>query len=260
MRDLVADLRFRARSLLRWSPRPREASAVELSVLRGELSKEGRRRFDVLSRKYDLAALRLSQTLGSAREALWALDVLDTALPRALPAGRCLDVGAKNGALTPGLVTCLPRGWDLVELDAHRRYADLTTRRAHGAAVAARFVGCRYIAGDVLTLKGSYAAITWFLPFVVQAPLSAWGLPRRFFMPGRLLAHVTSLLAPGGALFIVNQGDAEAAAQRALLEEAAMPFEATGALPATLSPYARERFGFVVRPSVAATSAADVIG
>ena len=120
------------------------------------------------------------------------LDLLDRHLP-ALPAGPGLDVGAKNGVLLPALRAVWPHPWDLVELDAHRRYLDLSTRRAHGERLARAFPGCRYMAGSVEDITERYALVTWFLPFVHEGPLRAWGLPRRFFAPERLFRHVVDL-------------------------------------------------------------------
>src|SRR5574343_215967 len=91
-------------------------------------------------------------------------EVLDTSLPKGLPPGRALDVGSKNGTFLPGLATAWPHGWDAVELDAHRRYLWGTTRRAYGEAMARHFDGCRFIAGDVRSLEGPWALVTWFLP------------------------------------------------------------------------------------------------
>jgi len=247
MRDLLNDIAYRTRSTLRWSPRPPRTSPLELTMIRADLSKEGRKRFDALQRKMDIEPLRKARHLSQAREGLWALDVLDQFMPKDLPWGRALDVGAKNGALIPGLATAFPRAWDSIELDAHRRYANFTTRRAHGEVLAARFSGCRFIAGNVLDLKGRYSIITWFLPFVVESPLTAWGLPKRFFAPKELLAHVVSLLDDNGALFIVNQEEEEARVQQRLLDEIGCAATALGVLPDRLSPYRHQRLGFVVR-------------
>jgi hypothetical protein len=93
-------------------------------------------------------------------------------------------------------------------------------------------------------MAGPYDVITWILPFVHEAPLRAWGLPRRLFEPGVLLDHVLSLLAPDGLLFIVNQGLAEAATQEHMLRIRSLPFDALGALENPLSPFRKTRFGY----------------
>ncbi|MDX2010452.1 MAG: hypothetical protein SFW67_09695 [Myxococcaceae bacterium] len=174
--------------------------------------------------------------------------MLDRSLPVDLPPGRALDVGAKNGAMLAGLATAQPRGWDAVELDAHRRYLWGSTRRVYGEAVAAAFPDCRFIAGDVRSLEGPWAVVTWFLPFLTQAPLEAWGLPARFLAPLELLRHVTSRVVPGGVLLVVNQGEHEASLQEALFRELPGSFAPLGRIDSPLSPFRLPRFGWRWRP------------
>lgn len=182
------------------------------------------------------------------RESLYVLDVLRQHLPRELPEGRALDVGSKNGTYLPGLVTALPRAWDACELDAHRRYAWGTTRRAYGERMASGFAGCAFHACDVRELDGPWAVVTWFLPFLTPAPLDAWGLPRGQLAPAALLEHVLLRLVPGGALLLVNQGQAEAELQQQLLEAHAPGwYRPLGAIESPLSPFTRARYGFLVR-------------
>ena len=134
-----------------------------------------------------------------------------------------------------------------VERDAHRRYLTGHTRRAVGEAIAARFPGCRFFAGDVRELDGAYARVTWFLPFVVAEPHAAWGLPAALFDPPGTLAAVLQRLAPGGELLVLNQGEAEAEVQEGLFRAAGVAVEALGRVESPLSPYRRPRFGWRVR-------------
>ncbi len=159
-----------------------------------------------------------------------------------------LDVGCKSGATLPGLQVWSP-GWDGIELDAHRRYWLGHTRRAVGEAVAATLPGCRYLAGDVRSLRGHYRRITWFLPFLFPEPLEAWGLPGRYLAPEQTLGHVLSLLEPGGFLLILNQGEEEAEEQGRLLHAAGAPAEALGKVESLLSPYKKTRYGWRVGPA-----------
>ena len=179
------------------------------------------------------------------RESLWVLDLLDRHAPQDLPDGPCLDVGSCAGGYLPGLASFRP-GWTLVERDAHRRYLWGATRRAQGEQMAARVGGCRYLATDVREVSGAFALITWLLPYVRPGPLLAADLPMSWFAPEALLEHVLSLLAPGGALIAVNQGPAEAAAQRALLGRHA-GWRELGRLTTPIRTWQRERFGFLVR-------------
>lgn len=222
-----------------WSPAARLPGPSSLEGL----SPAARARADDLARRYPLAPLLRACGAIERDESLTALDLLDRHLGR--PPARGLDVGAKNGALLPGLAT-FGGAWDVVEVDAHRRYWNLRTRRAVGEAVAGAFPGCRFLAADVRSLTGRYDLVTWFLPFVFPAPHHAWGLPAALFDPVGTLRHVCGLLAPGGTLFIVNQGEAEAEEQQRLLPDA----EPLGPMQSPFSPYRKPRFGFRYSPRI----------
>ena len=88
------------------------------------------------------------------------LDVLDRYVDSPDSARPGLDIGCKNGCYLPGLQAWSGGRWDGVELDAHRRYWTLTTRRAHGEFVARSLPGCRYLAGNLLEVRGRYGFIT----------------------------------------------------------------------------------------------------
>jgi hypothetical protein len=239
------DLAFRLRSTLTWSPPAfkRLASRAEVEAV---LDVAGRDCLAALERRFDLSAWAGCCSLPEWRESLYVLDVLRTHLPANLPEGRGLDVGAKNGCTLPGLATASPRGWDAVELDAHRRYLWGSTRRVYGEALARRFPGCRFVAGSVADQPGPWAVATWFLPFLTAEPLAAWGLPARALEPERLLRHVLERLLPGGALLLVNQGREEAELQRQLLDEVGARARELGRVDSPLSPFRLERFGFLV--------------
>lgn len=235
----LRELSFWLRRTMSWSM-PAWKRAVPLSSIRHSLDAAA---LKTLEARFDLTGWRCTEQ--DWRESLYVLDVLNGSLPKSLPDGRALDVGSKNGAYFPGLLAAQPREWDLVELDAHRRTIFGTTRRALGEAMVRESKGSRFIAGDVRTLSGPYAVITWFLPFLSEAPLDAWGLPMRELVPDQLLTHVVSLLSPGGALLIVNQGEHEAELQRALFERQHLEARSLGRIESRLSPFKKPRFGWL---------------
>jgi len=182
-------------------------------------------------------------------EALYVLDWLQGRTRPATPASG-LDVGSKNGIHLPALHAVFPVPWTLVELDAHRRYGTGHTRQARAEALLAGYPGCRFLASSVTTLRPEEArfdVITWSLPFVFIEPLQRWGLPRRFFQPEALLAHVLSLLSPEGVLHVVNQGEAERDEQLRLLSVVGARVSDVAPLPSVLSPFQRTRWGLSVR-------------
>ncbi|MBE2253267.1 MAG: hypothetical protein IAE78_27295 [Myxococcus sp.] len=239
----LAELAFQARSALRWSM-PAFKRLASIDEARAACPAPAR--FDALAARYELTAWSRCCALQDWAESLYVLDVLDRLLPTPLPPGRALDVGAKNGAMLPGLVTAVARGCDAVELDAHRRYLWGSTRRVYGEAMARAFPECRFISGDVRALEGPWALVTWWLPFLTPAPLEAWGLPARFLAPRELLEHVVERLVPGGVLFVVNQGEAEAGVQQQLFEALGLPARSLGRIESPLSPFRLPRVGWLL--------------
>lgn len=255
VRDLLAEAGFRVRGALRWSAPAWKRPVRSFERLLATLPLEGRRRAEALAASHDLGRWPELLTAVELREDLYLLDVLVQHLPGVTGPG--LDVGSRNGANLPALHAFAPGPWDLVEVDAHRRYLDLSTRRAHGERMAGAFPGCRYVAASVTSLEGTYGLVTWFLPFVREPALRAWGLPRRFFAPEALFRHVIERVAPGGALLIVNQGEAERDAQRALFAGLGLTPTELGLIESPLSPFRRPRFGFRwVRPATPAARTA----
>ncbi|HEX3694872.1 MAG TPA: hypothetical protein VH374_05725 [Polyangia bacterium] len=244
-RDFLDDLAFRMRGRLRWSAPAWQWPARKLARVTDRLPPEAQARAATLAAAYDLAAWPRLLARAQLHENLYVLDLLDRFVVGGGTAtgGRGLDVGAKDGATLAARVAVGPAAWDLVELDAHRRYLDLSTRRAHGQRLAHAFPGCRYLPGSVVDLPGPYNVITWFLPFVRLKPLRAWGLPARCFEPARLCGQVVSLLAPGGCLLVVNQGESERDAQAALFAEQGITVTAQP-VSSPLSPFRLPRFLF----------------
>lgn len=242
---MLRALSFSLRSRLTWSPPPLLRRACLEDVL-PRLSAEGQRRAIELAARYETSAWACCCDAIAWRESLYVLDILDRWVSD-LPEGRALDVGAKNGSQLAGMATAVPRGWDAVEIDAHRRYLTGATRRAHGEQVARAFEGCRFIAGDARELRGPWALITMFLPFLTEAPHRAWGLPDDLLAPRGLLEHLVASLQPGGILLVVNQGEHEAEIQRGLFAALGVEAEELGLVRSTLSPFERPRYAFRYR-------------
>lgn len=241
--ELGREWAWRWRNAFTWSPpvlrRPRT-----LPALWRTLPPALRPAAKALAARHDLAAWAKACNAQGFRESLYVLDVLDRYVGPPVYPAPYLDIGCKNGCYLPGLQAWSGDSWHGVELDAHRRYWTLATRRAHGEFVAGSLTGCRYIAGDVLDLQGPYGFVTWFLPFLHAAPLRAWGLPDRFLLPLRLLTHAWSLLPSGGGLLVINQGEAEAEHQDRLFREAGIPARPLGQIESPLSPFRRPRWGW----------------
>ena len=247
--ELLSRLSLSARDALSWSPKASlpGPSSLEAGAGRARDPHAASRAIEQLSHRYPLEALTRVCGASELAESLAALEFLARWLPQDLPAGRGLDVGARNAANLGGLVLAWPHGWDAVERDAHRRYWNGRTRRAAGEAMAGAFPGCQYIAADVRSLGETYSLVTWFLPFVTEAPLRAWGLPDALFDPPDVLRHVWGRVAPGGVLLVGNQGEGEAAVQGGLFEQAGIGAEALGRVESELSPYRRERWAWRAR-------------
>lgn len=205
-----------------------------------------RARQDELRERYELRSWPLSCWPEEISEALWLLDLLDRRIVPRTPDGPCLDIGSKHWSYLPALRAAVPAEWTGVELDAHRRYMNLVTRRAV-AERRARIVGeSLYVAGALQDVRGEFGLITWLLPFVTPAPHASWGLPRRFYDPPGMLRHAVSLLRPGGLMLVVNMGEEEARAQEELFEGVGLTSERLGEIRSAFTPYRKKRFGWLL--------------
>lgn len=240
------ELAFRFRGAVPWSL-PAFKRALTFNQVLAQLPQQARASARALSSAFDLSKWGGCCSRQEWIDSLYALEVLARVIPGDLPAGRAVEIGAKNGSMLPALATLTRRGCDAIELDAHRRYLWGSTRRVYGEALAARFPDCRFLADDVRNVAGPWALVTWWLPFLTPGPLEAWGLPSRFLAPAELLAVVRSRILPGGALFIVNQGDEEGAIQARLFDQLGMRATSLGAIESPLSPFKRPRVGWLWR-------------
>ena len=230
---------------------------------RGGLDRACEAALDQLLGRYPATWWASGLGAGDALHSLWLLEQLER-LPVAPPrAGeRGLEIGCGRWGTLPAL--CAWGGedataggrWDGVELDAHRRYADGVTRRAHGQWLARRHPGCRYLCGSLLDvappLEGGYRAILWLLPLVTRERHAAHRLPLSFYRPLELVERAYERLLPGGWIWLVNQEEHEAVAQGRLLRMAELPAEYQGALTSPFPIFQRPRYGWLVRRPAAA--------
>ncbi len=205
---------------------------------------------EALEARYDLRAWRAPLVQrGELAEAWYALDVLDWALPDDVRAhaagGRSLDVGAKTWAYLAAQVAAVPGRWDAVELTGRVRRHSLLRREQIARRRLAHLDGCRYVTGCVTSMSGPYRLVTWFLPFLTPGPVVAWGLdPDRELRPAELLAHVWSIIEPGGTLLVTNQGERESELQGELFADAGIAAVPLGPAPTTLSPFRSARWAW----------------
>lgn len=215
--------------------------------LREESDRACQARRDALAARYQIGLWPRVCSQHEYRLNLHVLDVLDRYAEKPARIRHALDIGAGNWNYLPALVSWAGTAWDGVELDAHRRDWTLATRRGYAQYMMRVHPGCRYIAGSLMEQDGTYDIVTWFLPFVRRGALDAARLPRRFFAPETLLRHAWSLLAPGGTMFVVNQGEEESAEQQRLFERTGIDAKAAGLLESGFSPLKEPRFGWRAR-------------
>ena len=186
-------------------------------------------------------------------ENLYVYDILNNAFEKAhISHAKILDIGSKNWFYASGEYRFFKEFCDEitlhgVELDAYRLYSNFYSRYEVAKFYTRNLKNTNYFAKNLLELVGQYDYIVWILPFVLQEPLCAWGLPKKFFCPDKLLLHAFKLLKEGGQMFIVNQGIVEAQVQRELFESLHIKYKELGRLHSPYFEYQNERFGWVIR-------------
>ena len=179
-------------------------------------------------------------------------DILSKAFTkRELREAKILDIGCKNWFYAKGEYDffksfCKKISLDGVEIDAFRLYSNFYSRYEVAKYYTKELVGTNYICDNLLNIKDRYDYIVWFLPFVLIEPHLCWGLPKKCFYPKKLLEHAYSLLNNDAEMLIVNQGEAEADTQKALLDELNIPYKFLGELKSEKFEYKNKRFGFLV--------------
>lgn len=208
------------------------------------------RRERQLCKRYDLERLRGASTVHAYRENLYVLDILDRLALPPQERVRALDVGSQDFRYAFALARWLGRIADDItltgiELEGHRVYDDLHSRKEHAEAFAAEVDGASvdYRVADFLRYEAPAASvdvISFFFPFVLEYALVRWGLPRKFFSPKRMFDRAYSLLRPGGTVIIMNHTEAERVRQVELLHECGFVIEASARAESKLVDYAAD--------------------
>lgn len=208
-------------------------------------SPEKEQRLEELKSKYHLFTWEHVCSKTEWVENLYLLDICDLYVGH-IHTEISLDIGSKNWSYLPALTTFTKTPWHGVELDAYRRYWNLSTRKTYAEYMMKICDRCQYFPASLTEIQGQYSFIIWLLPFIKQEPLRYWGLPDRFFEPEKLLHHAWQLLVPGGKLFIVNQGQEETDIQRKLFEIQNIDAQYLGEITSLFNPYKQSRFGWLV--------------
>lgn len=213
-----------------------------------------------LTQTYHLEDFAAQTTPVNYRENLFYLHLLESALEAAqvsLPETvRAADIGPSHWFYVQALAALLcwwqtprPRPIDLqgYEIDAYRVYADLHSRYDHALGHMRGLAGVTYIPRGFSAQPSTFHLIFMLFPFVFPEDHLKWGLPGNFFRPRGLLQAAWQSLQPGGALIIVNQGEAEHRAQRALLEAEGIPIRAAFRHDPLLFRYSLDRYVLTAR-------------
>ncbi|MDP6942515.1 MAG: hypothetical protein QF464_00065 [Myxococcota bacterium] len=233
---------------LRWSAPVVRKSVGSVAPLLAELSAGERARYDALAEAYDISGFGDVCTRTLFYQCMNRLDLLDQHVAPTPPGG--LDVGALNWTYLPALAAFKPGCWDGYELDGYQRYISMDTRGAQGRHMAAAVAGATYHVGSILDVRGQWGLVTWFLPYVTPGPLVSAGLPDRFYDPATMLTHVWSLVAPGGALFVMNVDADEDHFQARLFADAGIPATRLGLISSVFDDEEDENHGWVaVKPT-----------
>ena len=165
-----------------------------------------------------------------------------------------LDIGSKNWAYVKGEYDFFKNYsnqliLDGVELDAYRLNSNFYSRYeiAQFYIMNLQEVNheINYYADNLLNINKKYDYIIWLLPFITIYPLQKWGLPKKYFMPEKLLEHAYKLL--NKQMLIINQTESEMNIQKELLDKLNFKYEYLGEIKSSSSLFKEKRFGFIIK-------------
>ena len=165
---------------------------------------------------------------------------------------RILDIGCKNWFYAQAeheffSSFCNEIILDGVELDPYRLYTNFYSRYEVAKFYTKNLINTNYITGNLLDINGEYDYIVWILPFVSITPHKYWGLPKKYFMPEKLLAHAYSLLKENGQMLIINQGETEAKIQKQYFTKLELNYKEMGLVPNEFVEYKHKRYAFLLK-------------
>jgi hypothetical protein len=216
---------------------------------------------------YHLQRLYYHSRVENYCENLFYLELLESALQRARatlsPVIQAADIGVSQWFYVQALYGLL-KWWQPVtgdalpeegravtlsgfEADAYRVYIDLYSRYDYALAHLRDLENAHYVPRRFEPQSAAYQFVTLLFPFLFLSDHLKWGLPRPMFSPQQLLADAWASVAPGGLLIIVNQGEAEQAAQRDMLQAAGIPVAVAFCHESLLFHYKFLRYVFVAR-------------
>lgn len=209
---------------------------------------------DEYNNEYNLKKIKNNSTKRNYLETLYTIDILKKTfnLNSIKESAKILDIGSKNWFYAQGEYSYFAKhikNIELtgVELDGYRVYADFYSRKDYAEYYIKNLKNTKYLVDNLMNINEEYDYITWFLPFVAEAPLINWGLPLSEFQPEILLKKAYSLLKPNGKMLIVNQGISEFEIQKDLLNKLSIPYDEIGKIESDFLEYQNERFAIIVQ-------------
>jgi len=245
------------RQLFRWGRGGlhwRNESKAEAYAQNPAAAREARR----LLEAYDLSYFAQHSRARNYRENLYYLALLESALLAPAEGWRkAVDIGPSDWFYVHAYYAFLKRHQPAAELigfeaDAYRIYNDLHSRQDYARAYlrGLPIERVRYEPRAFAAQPAAYDLVTLFFPFVFERDHLAWGLPRGLFRPQGLLAAAWASLRPGGTLLVVNQGEDEHMAQKAMLTASGMPIAYATRFESPLFHYRLSRYIVRVEKSV----------
>lgn len=164
-----------------------------------------------------------------------------------------LDIGSKNWAYVKGEYDFFKSHsnqliLDGVEIDAYRLNSNFYSRYEIAQFHIKNLQGLNnrvnYYPDNLLNITKKYDYIIWLLPFVTIYPLQKWGLPKKYFMPQKLLEHAYKLL--NKQMLIVNQGEEEAEIQKTMFNNLGIKYKELGTIKSQALEFKNSRYGFLV--------------